>query len=99
MAESLRAMSNKETSTGTAVQFRRREAGHRTLMTQGVLVRYHCPLSGTGEYHEIYMNIRTLKTELDPGPWIVDVPFQTSLVVWLAKLIFFAFFRFGGQVY
>ena len=25
------------------------------------------------------MNVRTLKTELDPGFWIVDVPFQTDL--------------------
>ena len=45
------------------------------------------------------MNVRTLKTELDPGFWIVDVPFQTGLVVWLAKPISSAFFRFRDQVY
>ena len=53
--------------------------------------RYDTIVHSLGKYHEIYMNVRTLKTELDPGSWFVDVPFQTGLVVWLVKL------RFGGQ--
>ena len=60
--------------------------------------RYDTIAHSLGEYHEIYMNVRTLKTGLDPGSWIVDVPFKTGLVVWLVKLISSAFFRFGGQV-
>ena len=45
------------------------------------------------------MNVRTLKTKLDPGSWIFDVPFQTGLVVWLVSLISSAFFRFEAPWY
>ena len=41
--------------------------------------RYDTIVHSLGEYHEIYMNVRTLKTELDPGSWIVDVPFKSAL--------------------
>ena len=70
------------------------EAGNRTLLWTeriGTDTIAHT----LGEYHEIYMNVRTLETGLDAGSWIVDVPFKTGLVVWLISS---AFFRFGGQV-
>ena len=36
----------------------------------------------------IYERKDFVKTELDPGSWIVDISFKTSLVVWLVKLIY-----------
>ena len=42
--------------------------------------RYDTIAHSLGEYHEIYMNLRTLKTGLDPGSWIVDVPFKTGFL-------------------
>ena len=57
--------------------------------------RYDTIVHSLGEYHEIYMNVRTLKTELDPGSWIGDVPFKNyQLYSCLAP----TFFRSGGQV-
>ena len=43
--------------------------------------RYDTIVHSLGEYHEIYMNVRTLKTVLDPGSWIVDVPFKIGFIV------------------
>ena len=42
-------------------------------------LRYHCPLSG--RVPRVYMNVRTFKTELGPGSWIIDFH------VWPVKLI------------
>ena len=74
------------------------EISYKMLSIQCNSFRYDTIAHSLGEYHEIYMNVRTLKTGLDPGSWIVDVPFKTGLVVWLVKLISSAFFRFVGHV-
>ena len=36
--------------------------------------RYDTIVHALGEYHEIYMDVKTLKTELDPGPgsWVLN---------------------------
>ena len=82
MAESLGAM---KYSVGSVEQLRGNQQESLCSSTDERLVIEHYmyfELRGFRydiiEYHEIYMNVRTLKTELDPGSWIVDVPFKTG---------------------